>query len=375
MEGTPPSNTNTSNHHRRCRDRRSRPQNLNPHKRIREEGESSGSACSISPAAPPVRQPSEDDGGGETEAEGAADGFVILLAEPVPSRRVRDAHCPSHGSVSLVGRRRNMEDAVVEVTGFAAGGYGYFAVYDGHGGATVAQACRDRLHVAVAEEVGRRRAAGEGEGVDMWRRALVAGFARVDAEVMGETRQLRQGMVGSTAVVAVVAEKWIIVANCGDSRAVLSRGGVAVPLSIDHKPDRPDERGRVEALGGRILCWDCPRVLGVLATSRSFGDYLLKPYVSSDPEFMVTDRSEEDEFLVLASDGLWDVISSEMACRVIRKCMASPTGNNYPSGIAGSAARDAAAVLARLAISRGSFDNVSVVVVELRTSRVAVAAE
>lgn len=90
---------------------------------------------------------------------------------------------------------------------------------------------------------------------------------------------------------------------------------------------------------------------------------------------MVTDRSEEDEFLILASDGLWDVMSSEMACRVIRKCMASPTCNNYPSGIAGSAARDAAAVLARLAISRGSFDNVSVVVVELRTSRVAVAAE
>ncbi|RWW06801.1 hypothetical protein BHE74_00050480 [Ensete ventricosum] len=64
-----------------------------------------------------------------------------------------------------------------------------------------------------------------------------------------------------------------------------------------------------------------------------------------------------------------------MACRVIRKCMASTTSNNYPSGMAGSAARDAAAVLARLAISRGSFDNVSVVVVELRTSRVAVAAE
>ncbi|KAJ8464419.1 hypothetical protein OPV22_026971 [Ensete ventricosum] len=76
----------------------------------------------------------------------------------------------------------------------------------------------------------------------MWWRALEAGFARVDAEVMEATRALKKGTVGSTAV---VAEKWIVVANCGDSRAVLSRGGVAVPLSIDHKPDRPDELRRV----------------------------------------------------------------------------------------------------------------------------------
>ncbi|URD85249.1 phosphatase 2C [Musa troglodytarum] len=134
---------------------------------------------------------------------------------------------------------------------------------------------------------------------------------------------------------------------------------------VPTQPDRPDELRRVEALGGRILCWDCPRVLGVLSTSRSFGDYLLKPYISSDPELTVTGRTEKDEFLILASDGLWDVISSEMACRVIGKCLEVLASDGHPCGVANSAAKEAAAVLVRLAISRGSVDNISVVVVKL----------
>ncbi|CAL9138644.1 unnamed protein product [Musa acuminata var. zebrina] len=95
------------------------------------------------------------------------------------------------------------------------------------------------------------------------------------------------------------------------------------------------------------------------------GDYLLKPYVSSDPELTVTGRTEKDEFLILTSDGLWDVISSEMACWVIRKCLEVLASDGYPCGVANSAAKEAAAVLVRLAISRGSVDNISVVVVKL----------
>ncbi|CAL9767726.1 unnamed protein product [Musa acuminata subsp. burmannicoides] len=363
MEAPPrDDNNDDANHHpilsirRGYRRRHCLPHNPDPAKRIRRaEGESSRSASGTDPLP-------QDDGSGKIDEKNATDA--------PPLRRASCLQSLAHGSMSVLGRRRDMEDAVTEVTGLAAtaagaGGYAYFAVYDGHGGAMVARACRDRLHVAVAEEVWRRRAAGEGEGPEMWRRALEAGFARVDAEVMEAARAMKKGMVGSTAVVAVVAEKWIVVANCGDSRAVLSRGGVAVPLSIDHKPDRPDELRRVEALGGRILCWDCPRVLGVLSTSRSFGDYLLKPYVSSDPELTVTGRTEKDEFLILASDGLWDVISSEMACRVIGKCLEVLASDGYPCGVANSAAKEAAAVLVRLAISRGSVDNISVVVVKL----------
>ncbi|TKW25778.1 hypothetical protein SEVIR_3G141300v4 [Setaria viridis] len=297
--------------------------------------------------------------------------------------------CLSHGAVSVIGRRREMEDAFSVALSFLAsagagakgGGGGsdgeedFFAVYDGHGGARVAEACRERLHVVLAEEVGLRRGVGS---YARWKEALVASFARVDGEVTGglapPPKQAAAGAdpdlpyhtVGSTAVVAVVGQRRIVVANCGDSRAVLSRGGVAVPLSTDHKPDRPDELQRVEAAGGRVINWNGYRVLGVLATSRSIGDYYLKPYVSAEPEVTVVDRTDQDEFLILASDGLWDVVSNEVACKIARNCLSGRAASKFPESVAGRTAADAAALLTELAMSRGSKDNISVVVVELQ---------
>lgn len=86
-----------------------------------------------------------------------------------------------------------------------------------------------------------------------------------------ELQQPQSDAVGSTAVVAVVSPTEIVVANCGDSRAVLCRGDRALPLSSDHKPDRPDELLRIEEAGGRVIYWDGARVLGVLAMSRAIG--------------------------------------------------------------------------------------------------------
>ncbi|CAN6336756.1 unnamed protein product [Urochloa humidicola] len=297
--------------------------------------------------------------------------------------------CLSHGAVSVIGRRREMEDAFSVALSFLAsgakGGCGggsdgeedFFAVYDGHGGARVAEACRERLHVVLAEEVGLRRGVGIGSDA-RWKEALVASFARVDGEVTGglapppKQRQADDDpdppyrTVGSTAVVAVVGQRRIVVANCGDSRAVLCRGGVAVPLSSDHKPDRPDELQRVEAAGGRVINWNGYRVLGVLATSRSIGDYYLKPYVSAEPEVTVMERTDQDEFLILASDGLWDVVSNEVACKIARNCLSGRAASMFPESVAGRTAADAAALLTELAMSRGSKDNISVVVVELQ---------
>lgn len=169
--------------------------------------------------------------------------------------------CVSHGSVSVIGRRREMEDAVaIERTFMASTGDGagairgggegeedFFAVYDGHGGSRVAEACRKRMHVVLAEEVSLRRLRGQSaSGGDVrWKEAMLASFARMDGEVVGSVAAAAPRVdgtepsgfrtVGSTAVVAVVGRRRIVVANCGDSRAVLSRGGVALPLSTDHK--------------------------------------------------------------------------------------------------------------------------------------------
>jgi protein phosphatase 2C len=253
-------------------------------------------------------------------------------------------------------------------------------------------------------------------------------FARMDAEAVGsrasgadlaptcrcELQLPKCDHVGSTAVVAVVAPRHLVVSNCGDSRAVLCRGGAAIPLSSDHKPDRPDELERIQAAGGRVIFWDGARVFGVLAMSRAIGDSYLKPYVISDPEVRVLERKDgDDEFLILASDGLWDVVSNEVACNVVRACVrgiskrrgggrSSPTSNLSPMQSSGSgsgsssgdeaandcsgvgagsgsgseseeesgevdrACAEASILLTKLAIARQSSDNVSVVVVNLR---------
>ncbi|XP_010049277.2 protein phosphatase 2C 51 isoform X1 [Eucalyptus grandis] len=203
----------------------------------------------------------------------------------------------NYGSLSVIGRRREMEDAVRVEQGFAKRlkadeVYDFFGVYDGHGGARVAEACRERLHRLVAEEVeGRDR---EGREMD-WEGTMVGCFGKMDGEVTSGDAAEEMKTVGSTAVVAVVGREVVVVANCGDSRAVLCRGGVAMALTDDHKPNRPDELKRVEAAGGRVINWNGHRILGVLATSRSIGDQYLKPFVIPEPEIKVSGRPDEEE--------------------------------------------------------------------------------
>ncbi|KAM2921631.1 hypothetical protein COP2_043346 [Malus domestica] len=274
-----------------------------------------------------------------------------------------------YGVVSLKGMRKEMEDAVRVEVGF--GKFDFYGVYDGHGGPDVAGACRERMHEVVAEAVEMEGIKGKnddkGDAID-WETVMEECFGKIDGEV-SDIAAAR--MIGATAVVAVVAEEQVVVANCGDSRAVLSRGGVALALSNDHKPDRVDELKRIEAAGGRVITWNGNRVLGVLATSRSIGDHYLRPYVISKPEVTVTKRTDQDEFLILASDGLWDVMSNDVACQVVKKCLGgrmrrvSIHDEHQVLLNVRSRTSEAAAVLADLAMARGSRDNISVIVVDL----------
>ncbi|KAI3891337.1 hypothetical protein MKX03_031433 [Papaver bracteatum] len=296
----------------------------------------------------------------------------------------------SHGSVSVCGRRREMEDTVTIIPGLISSfnlnrkcnhdygfnvddgviemKYDFFAVYDGHGGSGVANVCRDQLHRVLVNEI----ESCDGDEID-WENVMVSCFLKMDDQVSGkgvENDEIKS--IGSTAVVALISTDQIIVANCGDSRAVLSRGGTAIPLSQDHRPDRTDEMERVEAAGGRVINWNGYRVLGVLATSRSIGDHYLKPYVISVPDVTITSRTESDEFVILASDGLWDVMSNDMACNIARKCLGGKIAKKFASSPPSSSsdhtsnASLAAAILAELAMAKGSKDNISVVVVELK---------
>ena len=94
----------------------------------------------------------------------------------------------------------------------------------------------------------------------------------------------------------------------------------------------------------------------------------MKPYVISEPEVIVWERTKSDQFLVIASDGLWDVVSNQFACEIVRRRFNRQIRRRFSDGLSGSStAAEAAALLAELAIARGSKDNISVVVVDLRS--------
>lgn len=279
----------------------------------------------------------------------------------------------------------------------------FFGVYDGHGGSQVADYCRDYLHLALMEELRNRQQDMNGSGVDwqkQWEKAFVNCFQRVDDVVGGRVSESSAGStadsvgesssdpcstpsepvapetVGTTAVVAVISSSHIIVANCGDSRAVLCRGKQAVPLSVDHKPNREDEYARIEAEGGRVIQWNGYRVFGVLAMSRSIGDRYLKPWIIPVPEVKIVPRMKEDECLILASDGLWDVMTNEEACDAARKRILLWHKKNGSTPVpphkgeqSDPAAQAAAEYLSKLALQKGSKDNITVVVVDLKAQR------
>ncbi|KAK2653700.1 hypothetical protein Ddye_013556 [Dipteronia dyeriana] len=247
--------------------------------------------------------------------------------------------CAVIGCISVAGRAREMEDTVSVRTNLCRPNITqqqpvhFLAVYDGHGGPHAAELCKDRMHVFLEEELMRvsdteskkRKQNAAVELEDMWRTAMVRSFLRMDEVALStcvcgrvgddcDCRSLQVALTGTTAVVAVLTDQHIIVADCGDSRAVLCRGGRAVLVSlIKWLPDRPDELRRIEAAGGRVIFQDRPRVEGILAMSRVIGDGYFKPAVlTAVPEISFMERDPEDECLILATDGLWDAMSNQL---------------------------------------------------------------
>uniref|UniRef100_A0A7S0R8D2 protein-serine/threonine phosphatase n=1 Tax=Chlamydomonas leiostraca TaxID=1034604 RepID=A0A7S0R8D2_9CHLO len=187
--------------------------------------------------------------------------------------------------------------------------------------------------------------------------SLIKAFLQVDAE-LGAERLAHE--MGTTAVVAMLSAQHLWVANCGDSRAVLCREGGAIAMSSDHKATRNDEVVRVEAAGGYVW-WE--RVMGELAVSRAIGDHCLRPFVIAEPEVTRVARRPEDRLLLLASDGLWDVFRNDEACAT---ALAKFNEEVAKGGSAKACVKKVASDLAKSAMRRGSRDNITVVVVDIR---------
>ena len=154
---------------------------------------------------------------------------------------------------------------------------------------------------------------------------IKTGFLSMDEKLRNMPEVLSgQDKSGSTAVAVIISPTHIFFANCGDSRTVLCRAGKCAFSTIDHKPVNPIEKERIQKAGGSVMI---QRVNGSLAVSRALGDFEYKnvegmgpceQLVSPEPEISVQERHAEDEFLVLACDGIWDVMSNDEICDFVR---------------------------------------------------------
>lgn len=190
----------------------------------------------------------------------------------------------------------------------------FFAVYDGHGGTGVANYLKDHLHEFILSQA----EYSEGDIPE----AILKGFLAVDTELRsyGNATEL----TGSTATCVLIKHGDLLVANLGDSRAVASVGGMVKQLTTDHNTSSPRERERVTAMGGVIKD---NRVGGVLIPTRSFGDFLLKSELDKPPWKQVISPVPQIEqfklnsgwdFVVIATDGVWDAMANNDAIKYIK---------------------------------------------------------
>jgi serine/threonine protein phosphatase PrpC len=211
--------------------------------------------------------------------------------------------------------------------------------------------------------------------------AIRCAFAEVEKEVIADDALKFQG---STAVGVVLHEnhdgsRTLLSMNVGDSRAVLSRRGQAIDLTRDHKPSDEKEMARIVAMGEQIE-WDSyAKVHRVrnLAVARAIGDRYAKPVVSPEVEIQRFPVQEDsDEFVILASDGLWDVVTSQEAVSLIHDRLRAESSENagsaeYSENVKLVLRKNMSKFLAREALRRGSADNISVVVVWLNDFSIA----
>lgn len=237
------------------------------------------------------------------------------------------------GVSSMQGWRMEMEDAHCAVVGLnGLNDWSFFAVFDGHAGHSVSAHCAEHLLDSITQSDDFRQNATICNGqvstdhIDRVKSGIREGFLKLD-EKMKKLPQVISGedKSGSTAVCAIISPSHFFFANCGDSRAVLSRAGRAHFSTQDHKPINPGEKERIVNAGGSVMI---QRVNGSLAVSRALGDYEYKQVegkgpceqlVSPEPEITVKERDpEKDEFLILACDGVWDVMTNEDLCDFVR---------------------------------------------------------
>jgi len=272
--------------------------------------------------------------------------ICLSVMEVLDERIKRKSSRFDIGFADTVGRRKSMEDAMIIM-----GQVGYdeyidlFAIFDGHGGDSVALFALEMFPFYIEKRIRKYRHDPK----------LALTLALSD---LNESLKKREIEGGSTALVSLVVDNICYIANIGDSRAVMVSGGEAKRITFDHTPDCPSERSRIEENGGTVTSQVTKygkivsRINDVIAVSRSLGDFQFSDVISAEPEIFVLDDLENN-YLILACDGLWDMISDEEAIIICNQYLNSED----------NLIEEAAKRLRDISWYRGSTDNISVMII------------
>ncbi|KAJ8900722.1 hypothetical protein NDN08_000023 [Rhodosorus marinus] len=274
-------------------------------------------------------------------------------------REEAEEFCLECGIAEYEGRRNYMEDRtawMISRLGFGGPQLGIFCVFDGHGGEMAAEYCKKnfvnslmdhpKLHTDVPA-------------------ALREIVKTTDDKILGLS-ETEKNYAGTTLNSVVVVGNKLYCCNVGDSRAVMSRDGMALGLSQDHSALSPAEVRRVRDAGGFVTSRG---VNGVITLSRALGDLDLKGHkertfpgkkfsadlIISEPDIVEFDVEERDEFVIIATDGLWAKMSNETAVKITKKSLSMYADSER-----------AAKILVKSAYDAGSTDNISAAVVLLQ---------
>ena len=265
-------------------------------------------------------------------------------------------------SISLKGRRDKNEDGhniIVNSKGQnpQINNIDFFAIYDGHGGPEVSNYVKDNLPEYFIDK-----------------RIEYPLSKRYVFNVYDYIQNSLQNFQpaqysGSTGLVVIMFKHkgslYLNIISNGDCRCILCRDNFALPLTKDHKPHWPEERHRIERAGGRISFdgydYRISRGGSSLSVSRSFGDFDTVPYITHKPDIFRYALDTKDKFIVMACDGLWDVLKNdEVANFILTNCYDNTLNNRINQQV------NVAEKLAAYALDKGSTDNITIIVIFLR---------
>lgn len=286
---------------------------------------------------------------------------------------------------SLIGKRQQNEDVELYCSNLLANGkpsniaYGavdVFIICDGHGGTAVSAFVAPKMMDFFLKKA---------LVYPLTPKIVTKLFSNIQKELIVHNQRIANNC-GSTAIVLIrfidnitKAEK-IQLVNIGDCRAIMSRKGISKVLTKDHKPFWPDEKYRIDKVNKqygtdvKVRFADGDWRIGDLSVSRAFGDLDNTPYVTHKPDTFVYKIKPTDEFIIMACDGVWDVLQNHEAINFVRdhdydngvqyyNFRARTPAEGYPPNDAVRHTKNIAEKLANYAIAKGSTDNVSVIII------------